>query len=73
MHEYNGEPRRARVHRAVKRRHERFSACGNHNCAFLCISTVLHVLSPAWQIFSSGHSTHFGCPRNTNFRPCQII
>src|SRR5690349_6909095 len=40
--------------------------------AFLWISTVLHVLSAAWQIFSSGHSAHFGLRATHSLRPCQI-
>jgi hypothetical protein len=34
-----------------------------------CISTVDHVLSAAWQIFSSGHSAHFGFLATHSARP----
>ena len=42
---------------------------GRYGFALLCISTVLHVLSAAWQIFSSGHSAHFGLRAIHNARP----
>ena len=41
--------------------------------AFLWISTVLQVLSAAWQMFSSGQSTHFGRRAMHSLRPCQMI
>jgi hypothetical protein len=37
-----------------------WNAATSYAFAFLCNSTVLHVLSAAWQRFSSGQSTHFG-------------
>src|SRR5579862_1217362 len=40
--------------------------------AALCISTVLQVLSAAWQISSSRQSTHFGLRAKQSLRPCQM-
>src|ERR1700730_17885356 len=40
--------------------------------AFLWISTVLQLLSAAWQIFSSRQSTHLGLRAKHNLRPCQM-
>jgi len=37
--------------------------------AALCISTVDHVLSAAWQMFSNGHSAHFGRRAMHSARP----
>ena len=44
-----------------------------HAFAFLCISTVLQVLSAAWQRFSRGQSTHLGLRAMHRVRPCQMI
>ena len=41
--------------------------------AFLWISTVLQVLSAAWQMFSSGQSAHLGRRAMHSLRPCQMI
>jgi len=41
--------------------------------AFLCMSTVLQVLSPAWHRFSSGQSAHLGLRAGQRLRPCQMI
>src|SRR5258708_27539340 len=45
----------------------------HYTFASLCISTVLHVLSPARQISSSGHSAHLGLRARQRLRPCQMI
>ena len=34
---------------------------------------MLQVLSAAWQMFSSGHSAHFGRRAMHSLRPCQMI
>src|SRR5580658_4856876 len=46
---------------------------GAYAFAFLCISTVLQVLSAAWQRFSRGQSTHLGLRAMQRLRPCQMI
>ncbi len=46
---------------------------GDYALAFLCMSTVVHVLSPAWQRFSSGQSAHLGLRAMQSLRPCQMI
>src|SRR6266446_7169353 len=43
-----------------------------HAFALLCSSTVLQVLSAAWQIFSSRQSTHLGLRAIQSLRPCQM-
>src|SRR4051812_48006536 len=44
----------------------------SHGFADLWISIVLQVLSAAWQMFSSGHSAHFGLRAMQSARPCHM-